>query len=443
MIYDNGTRLSVYHSLPGIAAAADFLHRMNPDALTPGKIRLGGGVFVNVNCYAPEAESKWEAHRSYIDLQYVVRGNETMASVLLEDALDASAYDEKKDVQFFADAKDGRAVEMQFGDGDFALFFPGDVHMPGLRNEQTAGEVCKLVFKIPVPAYAHIAHVAQLADTVALPDDAKEAVMAAAERIPAEVADRLTANYFAGESVKEDICALAGELGITEGLCFLVMYMIFAKQTYYNYLAKGIDPAVYNESMTDLAVWCETHRKKTGAPGLSELGWLDCTLKEGLYRIGRFQYQPTTFAHPFYKYGDYELHKGDPVITIHIPEGAPLTDEARYDSYRRAEAFFGKHVFVCESWLLYPAHRDFLQAGSNIVRFMDDFVLLASEEHRGDLGNLWRMYGFACDHHDFASLPEDTGMQRAYKKHLTETGGMTGEGYGILIVENGTIIGKQ
>ena len=73
---------------------------------------------------------------------------------------------------------------------------------------------------------------------------------------------------------------------------------------------------------------------------------------------------------------------------------------------------------------------------------MDDFVLLRSGEAGGDLGNLWRMYGFKCDHADFASLPEMTGMQRAYRKHLIETGGMTGSGYGVLVIENGEIISK-
>ncbi len=442
MIYDNQKQLSVYHSLPGIAAAEDFLRRADPMTLAAGKYPLGGGVFVNVNRYAPTEESKWEAHRNYIDLQYVVDGCETMCAALLDDAMDAGAYQSEKDIQFFGGAKDGRAVRMRFGAGDFALFFPGDVHMPGLRNEKTGDAVTKLVFKIPVPAYAHIAHVAQLADTIGLAADAKEAAVAAAQQIPADTADALTAAYFTGDSVREEIRALAASLAMEEGLCFLVMYMIFAKQTYYNYLKKGIAPEVYNESMTDLAVWCETHRKKTGKPGLSELGWLDITLREGLYRLGRFQYQPTTFEHPHYKYGRYELHEGDPVITIHIPEGTPLTDAVRYESYRRAEQFFGAHVFVCESWLLYPAHRDFLQKGSNIVRFMDDFEMLSAHERKGDHNNLWRMYGFGYEDADYASLPENTGMQRAYKQHLIDTDGMTGEGYGILIVEDGQIINK-
>lgn len=443
MIFDSIKHLSVYrNTLPGIAAAMDFLTRMGDGILSleAGKIQLGGGVVVNVNRYDPKAESKWEAHRNYIDLQYVVRGNEDMYSVIIEDAEDAGDYNAEKDLQFFGGAS--RAVKMSFTDGDFALFFPEDVHMPSVRNEQTDGEVLKLVFKIPTPEYAHIAHIRQLCVTAGLPEDASAAVIAAAEKISAETAEKLTVAYFRDEDVAPQIEALAGELAISTDLCNLTFYMIFAQQTYYNYLAKGIDPAIFNNSMQDFAVWNLACQRQTDAPGLIQTGWLSMTLKEKLYRLGRFQYEPTTFTHGRYSCGDYKIHQGEPVITIHIPEGEPLTDEVRMDSYRQAEAFFGAHIFVCDSWLLYPAHRDFLQPGSRIISFMDDFVLLRSGESRGNLGNLWRMYGFKCDHTDFAALPEMTGMQRAYKKHLIETDGMTGSGYGVFVIENGKIISK-
>lgn len=441
MIYDQIKNLSVYRDLlPSLAAVEVFLRDTDPSTLTAGKIRLGGGVVCNVNCYEPKAESKWEAHRNFIDLQYVVRGAETMVYASLDDAVDADEYQAEKDLQFFGGAD--RAISMTFHDGDFALFFPQDVHMPGLKNDETDGEVLKLVFKLPVPAYAYTAHLRQLCEAIALSADASAAVLSAAEKIPAEKADALTAAFFADEDVQPQIEALAEEIGISVPLCDLTVYMMFARQTYANYLAHGVSQDIYEDSMTDFAVWNLTCVRNTGAPGLLQMGWLAMTLKEKLYRIGRFQYEPTTFHHSSFACGDYVVRQGDPVLTIHIPEGEPLTDAVRLDSYRRAEKFFGSHIFVCHSWLLYPAHRDFLQPGSRIVAFMDDFFMLSSEERRGDIGNLWRMYGFKCDHHDFASLPETTGMQRAYKKHLLETGGMTGEGYGIFIIEDGNLITK-
>ena len=441
MIFDQIKNLSSYRTvLPGIAAVEAFLSTADLPSLAAGKIQLGGGVVCNVNRYEPKAESKWEAHRNYIDLQYVVKGAETMVYAALDDAKDADDYNAQKDLQFFGGVS--RAVSMDFTDGDFALFFPQDVHMPGLKNKNTEGEVLKLVFKIPTPAYEYIAHLRQLSETISLPEDAASAVLAAAEQIPAEQANALSKSYFADEDVQPQIEALAQQLGITVPLCDLTVYMMFARQTYYNYLAHGVSQDIYENSMTDFTVWNLTCMRQNDAPGLLQMGWLSMTLKEKLYRIGRFQYEPTTFRHGRFAFGDYVIRRGDPVLTIHIPEGGPLTDDVRLDSYRQAEKFFGSHVIVCHSWLLYPEHRRFLQPGSNIVAFMDDFVMLSSEETRGDIGNLWRMYGYKCDHKDFASLPENTGMQRAYKKHLIESGGMTGEGYGVFIIEDGKLITK-
>ena len=459
MIYDRIKNLSAYQRLPGIAIVKDFIENHDLLSLPAGKIPLGCGIYVNVNLYTPKDTGRYEAHRRFMDLQYVVSGEEDMYCVPLDCAIaDAQdgVYQEEKDIQFFAGAKEDTAVQLPFHAGDFALFYPQDVHMPGIIHTSVLKDLCerdrermhaadpvrKLVFKIPVPEYAHIAHVKDLCDAIALPPDASNAVIAAAERIPSETADAVTAAFFRDEDIHEKIEALAAALDITVPLCSLVLYLIFAKQTYENYREKGIGRDIYLASMTDFTVWNLACVRKTGAPGLLQTGWLENTLKEKLYRLGRFQYEPTTFAYDDYQCGAYHIHRGDPVITIHIPEGEPLTDDIRMDSYRRAEQFFGSHVFVCHSWLLYPAHKQFLQENSRIVRFMEDFVLLSAEERRGALDDLWRIYGFGCDVSDFLALPEHTGMQRSYKKHLLESGGMTGSGYGILIIEDGKIVNK-
>ena len=116
MIYDNIKNLSVYHALPGIAAAEAFLAGSDLSSLTAGKIQLGGGVVVNVNIYEPKTDPKFEAHRNYIDLQYVYDGDEDMECALMDDALDAGEYNAQKDIQFFGAAKAGRCGRMAFTD---------------------------------------------------------------------------------------------------------------------------------------------------------------------------------------------------------------------------------------------------------------------------------------------------------------------------------------
>lgn len=79
MIYDTIKNLAVYRGvLPGMAVVADFLARTDLNTLAPGRIDLWEGVWVNVNRYVPAESGKWEAHRRYVDLQYVLTGSEEM-----------------------------------------------------------------------------------------------------------------------------------------------------------------------------------------------------------------------------------------------------------------------------------------------------------------------------------------------------------------------------
>jgi YhcH/YjgK/YiaL family protein len=53
------------------------------------------------------------------------------------------AYNPEKDVRFFSDAPD---MSFQLTDGQFAIFYPEDVHAPMIGD----GEIKKLVFKVKI-----------------------------------------------------------------------------------------------------------------------------------------------------------------------------------------------------------------------------------------------------------------------------------------------------
>jgi biofilm protein TabA len=90
----------------------------------------------------PEA-AKWEAHRKYIDLQYVIRGEEKIGVAPLGSATVTEPYDEKKDsAHYTADGKYYTATP-----SEFYLFFPSDAHRPNLKVDGF-DVVKKLVIKI-------------------------------------------------------------------------------------------------------------------------------------------------------------------------------------------------------------------------------------------------------------------------------------------------------
>ncbi|MDR1723872.1 MAG: YhcH/YjgK/YiaL family protein [Tannerella sp.] len=113
-----------------------------------GSYDLGGGMKANVQEYDTKAPENaiWEAHRKFIDLQYIIDGKEKMGYKPLSQSTSTVDYNPENDAWFF-DVKDGRYETAT--PANFFLFFPEDVHQPGLQVENPE-HVKKVVIKIPV-----------------------------------------------------------------------------------------------------------------------------------------------------------------------------------------------------------------------------------------------------------------------------------------------------
>jgi YhcH/YjgK/YiaL family protein len=88
---------------------------------------------------------KWEAHREYIDLQYIVGGGEVIEWAPTAKLTAEVAYDEKTDCQFYAPTAADVLLNMQ--DGLFTILFPADGHKP-LVADGLNHHVHKVVAKI-------------------------------------------------------------------------------------------------------------------------------------------------------------------------------------------------------------------------------------------------------------------------------------------------------
>ena len=90
------------------------------------------------------AEAKLEAHRKYIDIQYVIAGADEMGWKPTADCKRVdTAYNAEKDIEFFND-KPVNWTEVPAG--SFVIFFPQDAHAPLVGSE----EIHKAVLKIAV-----------------------------------------------------------------------------------------------------------------------------------------------------------------------------------------------------------------------------------------------------------------------------------------------------
>ena len=148
MITDNVKNADQYKSLgPRFQRAIEYIQQTDLAQLPTGRIELDGkNLYVLIQEYSskPPGNGKWEAHRNYIDLQYIVQGSERMGYAMLK-RLQPGAYDPAKDFQ--ALSGEGDFVTLQAG--DFMLLWPDDGHMPGMAVAESA-PVKKAVVKIAV-----------------------------------------------------------------------------------------------------------------------------------------------------------------------------------------------------------------------------------------------------------------------------------------------------
>jgi biofilm protein TabA len=87
---------------------------------------------------------KFECHNQNIDIQYCIKGTETFGWKPREQAKNLKGtYNSEKDVSFYDDVPD---MYFQLNAGQFAVFFPEDVHAPGIGDSKFK----KLVIKVRV-----------------------------------------------------------------------------------------------------------------------------------------------------------------------------------------------------------------------------------------------------------------------------------------------------
>ena len=149
MVIDTLANSNRYEALhPRFKAAFDFLRRADIADLPPGRIDLDGDtLFALPQTYEtkPVAEGKLEAHRKYIDIQFIADGQEAIGYAPLADQPIAQPYDGEKDIAFY----DGEACFTQLRKGMFAIFFPQDAHLPS-RFVDTPSVVKKIVIKLSI-----------------------------------------------------------------------------------------------------------------------------------------------------------------------------------------------------------------------------------------------------------------------------------------------------
>lgn len=146
MIADNLKNASKYvHCHNGFDKAFAFLEKAVTENLSVGRYDIDGDdVFAFIQEYTSKTESSFEAHKNYIDIQFIISGTEVMKVADISQMTVSVPYTE--DVMFFEDNE--KASVLVIKEGEYGIFFPWDAHKPGLCYDNKPDEVKKIVVKV-------------------------------------------------------------------------------------------------------------------------------------------------------------------------------------------------------------------------------------------------------------------------------------------------------
>ncbi|MBQ8606336.1 MAG: YhcH/YjgK/YiaL family protein [Clostridia bacterium] len=129
--------------------AFDFIKKATAESYPAGKYEIDGdNVYAMVQEYTTRQEDdcKYEGHRKYIDIQYMIDGIEYIDVVDLNKTKPITEFDAQNDYSFFE--KTEKANSCVVCNGDYAILFPHDIHRPGRAYKNEPAPVRKIVVKV-------------------------------------------------------------------------------------------------------------------------------------------------------------------------------------------------------------------------------------------------------------------------------------------------------
>jgi YhcH/YjgK/YiaL family protein len=149
MIIDTLQNAPKYFSAhPLFAKAFEYISNTDLANAADGKADISDGlkaIYSNAPGKTIEVScAKFECHNKNIDIQLCISGFETIGWKPREKCkIENGGYNTEKDVQLYNETPD---MYFQLTDGQFVIFFPGDVHAPMIGD----GEIKKLVIKVKI-----------------------------------------------------------------------------------------------------------------------------------------------------------------------------------------------------------------------------------------------------------------------------------------------------
>lgn len=149
MIKDSLKNAEVYYALSeNLKKGFEWLKTQDLKNIEPKKYFIDGEkVFANVQEYETKDDAKYETHRRYIDIQYMIRGKELVGVTEKSNCKTCNEYNSETDLEFMECFKEEHYEELN--EGEFLVFYPQDAHKPSINPGEEL-KVKKVIVKVAV-----------------------------------------------------------------------------------------------------------------------------------------------------------------------------------------------------------------------------------------------------------------------------------------------------
>ena len=256
-------------------------------------------------------------------------------------------------------------------------------------------------------------NILHLCDKINLQPEIKRRVLGFSDQFNFATVDKQLKDFLTYEKLKESRLELQAILGNDEDNIKILACMLKASASAYDiYKTKGISDEIYFDTMKCYTRFINETYKMTGRLYFDRYWWTARQAGCHLFRIGELE---------------YEIKRLDDriVIGIHIPSDADFSPATVDKSLASAKSFFTEHYpeladteYRCHSWLLDSQLKDMLSDNSNIISFQKRFEIF----DEGESDTEFIEWLFNTKSTDYATLSENTSLQRNMKKHLLSNG---------------------
>ena len=129
--------------------AFEFLQQTRGKDLPDGRTEIDGTtVYALVQSYQTRAENvnpTFEAHQRYVDVQYLVSGQEIIGWAPLDRVSTTMPYDKEKDA--LLGKVPGEYTPVRLAPGQLVVLYPNDAHAPGLADGEPS-PAKKIIVKV-------------------------------------------------------------------------------------------------------------------------------------------------------------------------------------------------------------------------------------------------------------------------------------------------------